>query len=84
MGQVGCQWLYGSLYRMKLRGLFSLPEAPYSDSFLHGCCCACALSQEYRELMNRGIDPSMGWEANVEKWNRDGVTLPIAADGMHR
>ncbi|OWM75791.1 hypothetical protein CDL15_Pgr009435 [Punica granatum] len=56
-----CRCVYGSLYRTKLRRLFSLPEAPYSDSVIHYyCCCICGLSQEYRELKNRGFDPSIG------------------------
>ncbi|XP_031400204.1 protein PLANT CADMIUM RESISTANCE 9-like isoform X2 [Punica granatum] len=79
-----CPCLYGSLYRTKLRRLFSLPEAPYSDLVVHSCCCICSLSQEYREFKNRGINPSLGWEANVEKWKAEGLTPPIIADGMSR
>ncbi|KAG2715543.1 hypothetical protein I3760_03G083400 [Carya illinoinensis] len=83
MGSVGCGWLYACTYRSKLRGLFSLPEAPCADWLVHCCCCACSLCQEYRELQYRGVDPSIGWEANVEKWNREGLTPPIAP-GMAR
>ncbi|TKY69382.1 PLANT CADMIUM RESISTANCE 9 [Spatholobus suberectus] len=71
------RWLYGATYRSKLRRLFSLPEEPYSDSFVHCCCCVCSLTQEYKELKNRRIDPSIGWEGNVEKWKREGVEPPI-------
>ncbi|KAF7808905.1 protein PLANT CADMIUM RESISTANCE 9-like [Senna tora] len=71
------KWLYGARYRSNLRRLFSLPEVPYSDSFVHCCCCVCALTQEYKELKNRGIHPSIGWEGNVEKWKREGVEPPI-------
>lgn len=60
LGCVGCAWLHAATYRTKLRGLFSLPEEPYSDSVVHCCCCLCALSQEYRELKNRDVDPSIG------------------------
>ncbi|XP_022775810.1 protein PLANT CADMIUM RESISTANCE 9-like [Durio zibethinus] len=57
MGNIHCEWLYAGLYRTKLRQLFSLPEAPYGDRFVHCCCCPCSLSQEYRELKNRGPIP---------------------------
>ncbi|GFZ21407.1 hypothetical protein Acr_29g0005690 [Actinidia rufa] len=52
--------LYAYSYRSKLRALFSLPEAQYSDAFVSSCCCVCALTQEYRELKNRGFNPSIG------------------------
>ncbi|KAI8020941.1 Protein PLANT CADMIUM RESISTANCE 9 [Camellia lanceoleosa] len=55
-----CGKLYAYSYRSKLRALFSLPEAPHSDFLAHCCCCLCAHTQEYRELKNRGIDPSLG------------------------
>ncbi|KAK9277786.1 hypothetical protein L1049_007333 [Liquidambar formosana] len=85
LGTVGCGWLYGCTYRSKLRGLFSLPEDPCTDCLLHWCCCVCSLCQEYRELKNRGTDPSIGWQGNVEKWKRDGLTVPpIAAPAMAR
>ena len=54
----GCK--YRGTYRSKLRVLFSLPEEPYSDCFLHTWCRICAITQEYRELQNRGIDPLIG------------------------
>ncbi|XP_025014892.1 protein PLANT CADMIUM RESISTANCE 12 [Ricinus communis] len=81
-----CAWLYARTYRSKLRGHFSLPEAPCSDSLVHCfcCVCACALCQEYRELKNRGADPSIGWQANVDKWNREGLNPPFVTPGMDR
>ncbi|XP_062153391.1 protein PLANT CADMIUM RESISTANCE 12-like [Alnus glutinosa] len=84
VASVGCGWLYSCTYRSKLRGLFSLPEAPCVDWLVHCCCCACSTCQEYRELKHRGADPSIGWQANVEKWNREGLTPPIVAPGMAR
>ncbi|XAR65409.1 hypothetical protein NMG60_11009533 [Bertholletia excelsa] len=85
LGSKCCGKLYSLTFRSKLRKLFSLPEDPYSDTFVHCCCCVCALAQEYRELKNRGFDPALGWEANVEKWERNGVTVPpIVAPGMAR
>ncbi|KAL9352448.1 hypothetical protein Peur_055128 [Populus x canadensis] len=58
MSHIGCAWLYGGIYRSKLR--------------------------EYRELKNHGADPSLGWQANVEKWNQEGLKPPLAAPGMDR
>ncbi|KAJ7943187.1 Protein PLANT CADMIUM RESISTANCE 2 [Quillaja saponaria] len=81
---VGCGGLYASTYRTKLRRLFSLPEEPCGDWLVHCCCCVCSLTQEYRELKNRGVDPTIGWEANVEKWNREGMTPPMVAPNMAR
>nr|GEW28892.1 auxilin-like protein [Tanacetum cinerariifolium] len=39
-------------------------EQPCNDVFVHCCCEFCALCQEYRELKNRGFEPSLGWEGN--------------------
>lgn len=57
MGSVFCGWRYAGSYRTKLRGLFSLPQEPCHDFLVHGFCCVCSISQEYRELKNQGIDP---------------------------
>ncbi|KAK2971556.1 hypothetical protein RJ640_017925, partial [Escallonia rubra] len=97
LNAIGRGWRYAFTYRSKLRQLFSLPEAPCADFLVHSCCCVCAISQEYRELKNRGVDPSIvnqyvlidvhvqGWEANVEKWNREGIQVPpIPASTMTR
>lgn len=65
LGSVGCGWLYAYSYRSKLRGLFSLPESPCSDLLIHCCCCVCGISQEYRELKNRGLDPSIGIKTRI-------------------
>lgn len=51
---------YTCTYRSKLRGLFSLPGDQCGDYCIHCWCTYCALCQEYRELKNRGLDPSMG------------------------
>ncbi|XP_010265198.1 PREDICTED: cell number regulator 2-like [Nelumbo nucifera] len=88
LANIGCSCLYTFSYRSKLRGLYSLQEAPCGDLLIHCCCLSCALCQEYRELKNRGVDPSIGWQANAEKWNRTGgggiVMAPIVAPGMAR
>ncbi|KAJ6312513.1 hypothetical protein OIU77_014106 [Salix suchowensis] len=60
MSHIGCAWLYGGVYRSKLRGFLSLPETPCADWLVHCCCCVCSLCQEYRELKNHGADPSLG------------------------
>lgn len=64
LGSHGMGWLFGATYRSKMRRLFSLPEEPYSDLFVHACCCVCSLTQEYKELKNRGVDPSIGTYVN--------------------
>ncbi|KAF5940210.1 hypothetical protein HYC85_021377 [Camellia sinensis] len=85
LGYAGCASMYGCTYRTKLRGLFGLPEGSIPDGLVHCLCCFCALCQDYRELKNRGADPSLGWEANVEKWNQEGITAPpVAEPGMAR
>ncbi|KAK9114801.1 hypothetical protein Syun_021598 [Stephania yunnanensis] len=58
---LGCfAYLYSCTYRTKLRGLYSLSEDPCGDCLVHWCCAPCAICQEYRELKNRGLDPSIG------------------------
>ncbi|MCD7456230.1 hypothetical protein HAX54_030943 [Datura stramonium] len=85
MGSIHCGWIYGRRYRRKLREIFKLPETPYSDTFTSCCCCVCGICQEYRELQNRGANPSLGWEGNVEKWKREGLTVPpIPTSPMNR
>ncbi|PRQ40401.1 putative PLAC8 motif-containing protein [Rosa chinensis] len=84
LASVGCGWLYAGSYRTKLRGHFSLPAAPCHDLLVHSFCCVCSICQEYRELKNHGIDPSIGWQANVEKWNREGVKPPMVEPAMAR
>ncbi|CAN1751305.1 hypothetical protein LINPERHAP1_LOCUS4285 [Linum perenne] len=45
---------------------------------LHWCCTPCVLCQEYRELKNRGLNPSKGWEA------ASAMAPPEIAIGMPR
>ncbi|ONK55689.1 uncharacterized protein A4U43_UnF90, partial [Asparagus officinalis] len=51
--------VYSCAYRSKLRAQYNLGESPCNDCFVHCCCEPCALSQEYRELRNRGFDMSI-------------------------
>ncbi|KAE9607541.1 putative PLAC8 motif-containing protein [Lupinus albus] len=76
LSSCGFGWLYSYTYRSKLRGIYSLPEEPCIDLCVHCCCSCCAISQEYRELKTRGIDPSIGWSGNEEKMNRANETVP--------
>ncbi|XP_015578875.2 protein PLANT CADMIUM RESISTANCE 12 isoform X1 [Ricinus communis] len=57
---VGCPCIYSFSFRTKLRQQFSLPKEPCGDFLVHCCCPSCAICQEYRELKNRGINPSKG------------------------
>ncbi|KAK4766083.1 hypothetical protein SAY87_007725 [Trapa incisa] len=58
---------YTCTYRSKIRGLFSLPGDQCGDFFVHCLCTLCAFCQEYRELKNRGLDPSLGWSAAQQR-----------------
>ncbi|KAF8011338.1 hypothetical protein BT93_J1825 [Corymbia citriodora subsp. variegata] len=62
---IGCPCLLSCTYRTKLRSHFNLIESPAPDWITHFFCECCALSQEYRELKNRGLDPSIGWQGNA-------------------
>ncbi|ERM94040.1 cell number regulator 10 [Amborella trichopoda] len=79
-----CPYLYSCTYRSKLRGQFNLEESPCADCLVHWACGYCALCQEYRELKNRGLDPSFGWQANADRMNRGVVTPPAIENGMSR
>ncbi|KAL4384056.1 hypothetical protein GQ457_15G001360 [Hibiscus cannabinus] len=79
---VGCPCLYTCTSRRKLRIMFELKEEPCADYLVHCCCHLCAICQEYRELQNRGFDPSIaGWLANADRLNRGGAT-PMAPPTM--
>ncbi|XP_021866956.1 protein PLANT CADMIUM RESISTANCE 7 [Spinacia oleracea] len=81
---VGWKAMYAAGYRRRLREMFKLPEDPHSDCLVHEFCCVCALTQEFRELKNRGADPSLGWQGNLEKWNREGLKEPPIQTRMAR
>ncbi|XP_072990936.1 protein PLANT CADMIUM RESISTANCE 1-like [Typha latifolia] len=78
------QCVYSCFYRSKLRSQYSLVETPCNDCFVHCCCEPCALSQEYRELKNRGFDMSIGWHANMERQGRLATMQPAIQGGMFR
>ncbi|KAK8567528.1 hypothetical protein V6N13_105492 [Hibiscus sabdariffa] len=79
----GCPCLYSCFYRSKLRNWYNLKGGGRGDCMRHFCCETCALTQEYRELENRGFDMSIGWHANVEK-NPGLAMAPPVEKGMNR
>ncbi|XP_004512942.1 protein PLANT CADMIUM RESISTANCE 7 [Cicer arietinum] len=83
LGCFGLGSIYSYRFRSGLRALYNLPEEPCMDFCVHYCCPICALCQEYRELKNRGLDPSKGWKANEGKMKTNQVP-PQVAMGMTR
>ncbi|OMP11948.1 hypothetical protein COLO4_03577 [Corchorus olitorius] len=75
--------LYSCFYRNKLRKQYNLVGGGCGDCLRHCCCETCALTQEYRELKNRGFDLSIGWHANVER-NQGLAMAPVVEKGMNR
>ncbi|GJP52246.1 hypothetical protein CLOM_g11382 [Closterium sp. NIES-68] len=61
----GCLLAHG--YRRKLRSKYGLPAKPCGDLCMHCFCEFCSIAQEYRELKNRGWDPSIGYLGNKNK-----------------
>jgi Cys-rich protein (TIGR01571 family) len=55
---LGC--LYTCSFRARLRNKYGLEQKPCDDCCTDWCCLPCSLSQQIRELQNRGIDPSLG------------------------
>ncbi|CAF2054518.1 BnaCnng16510D [Brassica napus] len=64
---LGIPCVYSCTFRTKLRSKYGLPDAPAPDWITHCFCEYCALCQEYRELKNRGLDPAIGWNGNVQR-----------------
>ncbi|KAH7287849.1 hypothetical protein KP509_31G000100 [Ceratopteris richardii] len=57
---MGC--FYSCMYRKKVREMFNLPASPCDDFFAECLCPLCSITQTYRELKNRGMDPSKGYQ----------------------
>ncbi|KAL3719398.1 hypothetical protein ACJRO7_004369 [Eucalyptus globulus] len=58
---------------------FNLIKSPAPDCITHFFCECCALSEGYRELKNRGLDPSIGWQgkaANMQNVQYQVVMVP--------
>ncbi|XP_010044215.2 protein PLANT CADMIUM RESISTANCE 2 [Eucalyptus grandis] len=86
----GCACCYSFFYRLKMRKQYRIDGNAAEDFLLHCLCESCALTQEYRELQNRGFNPSLGWFENAERQN-NGVAMapmppvaPVVEDGMKR
>ncbi|OVA20318.1 Uncharacterized protein family Cys-rich [Macleaya cordata] len=75
----------GCKYRKKLREKYNL-EKPIGDSVSHIFCPCCALCQEFRELKNRGLDPSLGWKASLaaQQQNQEKFTIPPKNQNMFK
>jgi Cys-rich protein (TIGR01571 family) len=56
----GCGCLYTYCFRARLRNKYGLEQKPCGDCCTDLWCLPCSLSQQIRELQNRGIDPSLG------------------------
>ncbi|KAG0462677.1 hypothetical protein HPP92_021153 [Vanilla planifolia] len=69
-------WMLGSFYRRKLRYKYKLVQAPAEDWSLHLFCPLCSLCQEFRELRNRGVDPSIGWMGYLAQQHEESLTTP--------
>ncbi|XP_024382263.1 cell number regulator 2 [Physcomitrium patens] len=65
---LGC--LYTCGYRARLRAKYGLVPEPCGDCCVDCWCLSCSLSQQHRELQSRGINPSLGWLANREAYEK--------------
>ncbi|KAL3719412.1 hypothetical protein ACJRO7_004383 [Eucalyptus globulus] len=72
---IGCPCLLSCTCRTKLRNRFNLIKSPAPDCITHFFCECCALSEGYRELKNRGLDPSIDWQGNAA--NMHNVQLQV-------
>ncbi|XP_038985014.1 protein PLANT CADMIUM RESISTANCE 7-like [Phoenix dactylifera] len=75
--------ILGTSYRQKLRLKYNLVQAPAEDWSVHLFCPCCALCQEYRELQNRGIDPSIGWMGYLAQ-QQEASMVPPAVHSMNQ
>ncbi|XP_039122911.1 protein PLANT CADMIUM RESISTANCE 8-like [Dioscorea cayenensis subsp. rotundata] len=73
-------WIMGSNYRRKLRNKYNLVQAPAEDWTVHLFCPCCSLCQEFRELHNRGIDPSLGWMGYLAQQQQGTTTIEPPKD----
>jgi hypothetical protein len=58
-------------YRTKIRIRYGIDETPYEDVVSHIFYPCCSLSQEFRELWNRGLDPALGIHFHVQVMTTD-------------
>ncbi|CAD5171920.1 protein PLANT CADMIUM RESISTANCE 8-like [Musa acuminata AAA Group] len=76
-------WILGAYYRQQLRKKYNLISSPAHDRTLHLFCPCCSLCQEFRELHNRGLDPSQGWLGYLAK-QQETRTLPPDGQSMDK
>ncbi|WOK94325.1 hypothetical protein Cni_G03027 [Canna indica] len=76
-------WILGANNRQQLRQKYNLVQAPAEDCILHFFCPCCALCQEFRELQNRGIDPSLGWMGYLAQ-QQETKTVPPDGQSMDK
>ncbi|CAF2043868.1 unnamed protein product [Brassica napus] len=59
---------------------------PCGDCLKHFFCELCALTQQYRELKNRGFNMDLGWAGNVQRQQNQGAAMgaPVFQGGMNR
>ncbi|RRT45492.1 hypothetical protein BHE74_00039122 [Ensete ventricosum] len=76
-------WILGAHYRQQLRKKYNLISSPAQDRTLHLFCPCCSLCQEFRELHNRGLDPSQGWMGYLAK-QQETRTLPPDEQSMDK
>ncbi|KAL2651887.1 hypothetical protein R1flu_020015 [Riccia fluitans] len=65
-----CGCFYTCGYRGRLRAKFGLPESPCGDCLTDCCCLKCSICQVYRELLNRNIDPFLGYVGAKQTWEQ--------------
>ncbi|KAL9330233.1 hypothetical protein ACSQ67_005236 [Phaseolus vulgaris] len=82
LGLIRCACIYSRFYRSKMREQHGLEGSGCTDCFIHCCCEPCALSQEYRELQNRGFD--MKIEQQSRGVAMTAVTVPSVEQNMNR
>lgn len=80
---IGVPCVYSYRWRQRLRRKYMLEKGCCGDFCLHCCCGWCAICQEHRELQNRGLDPSLGWEVAQQNYVRP-MVAPTAPGVMLR
>ncbi|WZZ83370.1 hypothetical protein YC2023_103942 [Brassica napus] len=71
----GCGCIYSCFYRGKMRAQYNIGGNDCGDCLKHFFCELCALTQQYRELKNRGFNMDLGWSGNVQRQQNQGVAM---------
>eukprot|EP00897_Mesotaenium_endlicherianum_P010233 jgi/Mesen1/9238/ME000006S09233 len=83
LAHVGVACLYSFQHRRRISGKYNLPGSACGDCLLHCCCTCCAISQENRELKNRGWDPVAGYNSSMYAFQAKAQAAPFN-QAMHR